>query len=149
AQGWGEAGRASGMAAMRDGARVIAVQNRCKVDGAHAVGTLVHPAGAAATPRQPRARLADVDALERSRGDLKDIRGGALLPMLRRGVDASEVRADIVGLNALGSDLNERTVPGYVRSGTHQGKRKILVEGANLAETTEGAALADRNARAL
>src|SRR5690606_24022921 len=64
-------------------------------------------------------------------------------------VDASEVRADIVGLNALGSVLNERTVPGYVRSGTHQGKRKILVEGANLAETTEGAALADRNARAL
>jgi glutamate dehydrogenase/leucine dehydrogenase len=60
-------------------------------------------------------------------------------------MDASQVRADIVGVNALGSVLNDKTVPAYVASGTHQGKRKIIAEGANLAETSEGARLLDRH----
>src|SRR5690606_14266938 len=50
---------------------------------------------------------------------------------------------------ALGSVLTEETVPQYVRSGTHAGGRKVIVEGANLAPTAGGARLIDQNARSM
>jgi glutamate dehydrogenase/leucine dehydrogenase len=144
-QGWGEVGRAFGLAAMRDGARVIGVQEIWTVGGQKVAGVLVHPDGAAAKPRAIRAWLEAVDAARRPGEDLATFQGGALLSHLKRGVDAAEVRADIVGVNALGRVLNDRTVPAYVASGTHHGGRKIIVEGANLAETREGARLADHH----
>ncbi|HLU67388.1 MAG TPA: hypothetical protein VKZ63_13980, partial [Kofleriaceae bacterium] len=149
AQGWGEVGRAFGMAAVKDGARVIAVQNLWTVNGKKVAGTLLHPRGAEATPREVRAWLADIDAAVSSGQDLASFKGGVLEKTLRPGLDASQVRADIVGLNALGSVLTEETVPQYVRSGTHAGGRKVIVEGANLAQTAGGARLIDQNARSM
>ncbi len=139
AQGWGEVGRAFGMAAVKDGARVIAIQNLWKVDGKMVAGTLFHPLGARARPAQVKAWLAEVDALIASGQDIGAFEGGRLAGQLQPGVDASDVRADIVGVNALGNVLTEKTVPRYVESGTHQGRRKVLVEGANLAESAGGA----------
>ncbi|HEU5059806.1 MAG TPA: hypothetical protein VFU21_24915 [Kofleriaceae bacterium] len=139
AQGWGEVGRAFGMAAVRDGARVIAIQNLWNVGGKQVPGTLVHPLGARARPRQVKAWLADVDRFLASRQDIATFEGGRLAGQLQVGLDASEIRADIVGLNALGNVLTEETVPRYAASGTHRASRKILVEGANLAETEGGA----------
>jgi len=140
AQGWGEVGRAFGMAAVKDGARVIAIQNLWKVDGKQVPGTLFHPLGEKAKPAQVKAWLADVDAFIASGQDIGSFEGGRLAGMFRPGVDAADVRADIVGVNALGGVLTEKTIPRYVDSGTHQkGVRKILVEGANLAESAGGA----------
>ena len=139
AQGWGEVGRAFGMAAVKDGARVIAIQNLWKVDGKMVAGTLMHPLGDKARPAQVKAWLAEVDALIASGQDIGAFEGGRLAGQLQLGVDAADVRADIVGVNALGNVLTEKTVPRYVDSGTHAGRRKILVEGANLAETAGGA----------
>jgi glutamate dehydrogenase/leucine dehydrogenase len=139
AQGWGEVGRAFGMAAVKDGARVIAIQNLWKVDGKQVPGILFHPLGAKAKPAQIKAWLADVDAFIASGQDIKSFQNGKLAGSFKPGVDASEVRADIVGVNALGGVLTEKTIPRYATSGTHQGQRKILVEGANLAESAGGA----------
>ncbi len=139
AQGWGEVGRAFGMAAVKDGARVIAIQNLWKVDGKQVAGTLFHPLGDKAKPAQVKAWLADVDAFIASGQDIGSFQGGRLAGSFKPGVDAADVRADIVGVNALGGVLTEKTVPRYVDSGTHQGKRKVLVEGANLAESAGGA----------
>jgi glutamate dehydrogenase/leucine dehydrogenase len=149
AQGWGEVGRAFGMAAVKDGARVIAIQNLWKVDGKQVAGTLVHPLGASAKPIQVKAWLADVDALIASGQDIGSFEGGRMASQLQPGVDASDLRADIVGLNALGNVLTEKTVPRYVSSGTHAGRRKVLVEGANLAESEGGAEKIDRAKDAL
>ena len=80
-----------------------------------------------------------MDALIASGQDIGAFEGGRLAGQLQLGVDAADVRADIVGVNALGNVLTEKTVPRYVDSGTHAGRRKILVEGANLAETAGGA----------
>jgi glutamate dehydrogenase/leucine dehydrogenase len=92
-----------------------------------------------------RSWLAEVESLRASGRDLSSYKGGALLRHFKQGQDASQVRADIVGINALGGVLNKTTVPAYVRSGTHQGRRKILAEGANLAETSVGARKLDRH----
>jgi len=145
AQGWGEVGRAFGMAAVSNGARVVGIQEVWKVKGKKVVGTLLNPAGAGAKPRQVKQWLADVDAMRASGKDLASFKGGTLLKHFKAGMDASAVKADIVGINALGNVLNKKTVPVYVKSGTHQGRRKILAEGANLAETSAGARLLDRH----
>lgn len=143
AQGWGEVGRAFGMAAVKDGARVIAIQNLWKVNGKQVAGTLFHPLGDKAKPAQVKAWLAEVDAFIASGQDIGSFQGGALAEHFKPGVDAADVRADIVGVNALGGVLTEKTIPRYVDSGTHQGARKILVEGANLAESAGGARAID------
>ena len=145
AQGWGEVGRAFGMAAVKNGARVVGIQEVWKVNGHKVVGTLLNPAGAGARPKQVKQWLADVDAMRASGKDLASFKGGALLKQFKPGLDASAVKADIVGINALGNVLTSKTVPVYVKSGTHQGRRKILAEGANLAETSAGARLLDRH----
>ncbi len=145
AQGWGEVGRAFGMAAVKNGARVVGIQEVWKVNGKKVVGTLLNPGGAAAKPRQVKQWLADVDAMRAKGEDLASFKGGTLLQHFKAGMDASKVKADIVGVNALGNVLNSKTVPAYVKSGTHQGRRKILAEGANLAETSDGARLLDRH----
>ena len=147
AQGWGEVGRAFGLAAVANGARVVGIQELWQVNGRKVVGTLLHPAGAGARPRQVKQWLAEVDSLRSAGKDLASYKGGALLKHFKEGLDASAVKADIVGINALGNVLNKKTVPAYARSGTHQGRRKILAEGANLAETSEGARLLDRHQR--
>lgn len=144
AQGWGEVGRAFGMSALKDGARVVAIQELWQVNGQKVVGTLHNPFGAKAKPRQVKSWLAEVDALRASGQDLSRYEGGKLLKHFVPGQDASAVRADIVGINALGGVLNRKTVPAYVRSGTHHGRRKILSEGANLAQTYRGARLLDK-----
>jgi glutamate dehydrogenase/leucine dehydrogenase len=161
AQGWGEVGRAFGLAALRDGARVTAIQEIWNVGGKRVAGTLLYPGSNSVSPqRRPRREdrtprnsrpaqlkkwIAEVDALRASGEDLRTYRGGRFAAQLREGLDASQLRADIVGVNALGGVLSERTVPAYLASGTHQGKRKIIVEGANLAETAEGARLLDKH----
>lgn len=139
AQGWGEVGRAFGLAAVKDGARVIAIQNLWKVNGKNVAGTLFHPLGEKARPAQVKAWLADVDAFIASGQDLGSFQGGKLAGFFQPGVDAADVRADIIGVNALGGVLTEKTIPRYIDAGTHQGRRKILVEGANLAESAGGA----------
>jgi glutamate dehydrogenase/leucine dehydrogenase len=144
AQGWGEVGHAFGIAAMKDGARVIAIQNLWKVDGKQVAGTLFHPMGEKARPAQVKAWLNEVDAFIASGQDIGSFEGGRLAGFFKPGADAADVRADIVGVNALGGVLTEKTVPRYVKSGTHQGKRKVLVEGANLAESAGGARKIDR-----
>lgn len=144
-QGWGEVGRAFGHAAATNGARVVAIQELWNVGGRKVAGTLFNPAGSRSKPAQVKQWLAEVDAVRRSGQDLKQYAGGKLLAHFKAGMDASAVKADIVGLNAMGNVLNKDTVPAYVRSGTHQARRKILVEGANLAETREGARLLDRH----
>jgi glutamate dehydrogenase/leucine dehydrogenase len=149
AQGWGEVGRAFGMAAVKDGARVIAIQELWNVGGKKVAGILHHPLGALAKPRHVRRWIAEVEAARASGEDLRSYQGGRLMPYFRAGQDASAVRCDIVGINALGNMLNKKTVPAYVRSGTHHGRRKILAEGANLAQTADGARLLDRHASRL
>jgi glutamate dehydrogenase len=144
AQGWGEVGRAFGLAALRDGARVVAIQEIWNVGGKKVGGVLLNPA-AAPKPGQTAKWIAEVEALRASGQDVLTYQGGRFATQLRVGMDASQVRADVVGVNALGSVLTDKTVPAYLASGTHQGKRKILAEGANLAETTEGARLLDRH----
>jgi len=146
AQGWGEVGQAFGRSAVADGARVIAIQELWNIAGGKVGGILHHPLGATAKPRQVKQWLAEVEALRGSGQDLSTYNGGKLMRHFKQGQDASAVRADIVGINAMGNVLNRDTVPAYVRSGSHQGKRKILAEGANLAETREGARLLDRHA---
>jgi hypothetical protein len=137
------------MAAVRDGARVIAIQNLWKMNGTQVAGTLFHPLREKATPEQIKAWLADVDALIASGKDIQSFQGGELAAHLEVGRDAADVRADIIGVNALGGVLTEKTIPRYVHSGTHHGKRKILVEGANLAESAGGARAIDRAKGAL
>jgi glutamate dehydrogenase/leucine dehydrogenase len=149
AQGWGEVGRAFGMSALKDGARVIAIQELWNVGGQKVAGTLHHPLGAAAKPRHVRKWIAEVEAMRTSGQDLRTYQGGRLMRFFKAGQDASAVRCDIVGINALGNVLNRDTVPAYVRSGTHHGRRKILSEGANLAQTAAGARLLDRHASRL
>jgi glutamate dehydrogenase len=144
AQGWGEVGRAFGLAALRDGARVIAIQEIWNVGGKKVAGTLVFP-GKNPKPAQIKAWLGEVETLRASGQDLKTYAGGRYASSFREGLDASQVKADIVGVNALGGVLSDKTVPRYLASGTHQGRRKIIVEGANLAETREGAKLLDRH----
>jgi glutamate dehydrogenase len=140
AQGWGEVGRAFGLAALRDGARVIAIQEIWQVGGKKVPGVL-HSSGT--TPKQIKQWLAEVETLRQSGGDLLTYKGGLLAKHFKAGMDAAQVKADVVGVNALGNVLSEQTVPAYVASGTHHGKRKIIVEGANLAETAGGAKLLD------
>jgi glutamate dehydrogenase (NAD(P)+) len=146
AQGWGEVGRAFGLAAVRDGARVIAIQEIWNVGGNKVPGVLLNPAvGKELKPAQVKRWIQEVEALRASGQDLLTYQGGRFARQLRQGMDASQVRSDIVGVNALGSVLNDKTVPAYVASGTHQGRRKIIAEGANLAETSDGARLLDRH----
>jgi glutamate dehydrogenase (NAD(P)+) len=144
AQGWGEVGRAFGLAAQQDGARVIAIQEIWNVGGKKVAGVL-HFTGKTSKSSETSTWLKEVDTLRQSGQDLLTYHGGRLASSLRPGMDAAEVRADIVGVNAMGSVLNETSVPRYVQSGTHQGRRKILTEGANLAETAEGARLLDHH----
>ncbi len=144
AQGWGEVGRGFGMAAAREGARLIAIEELWNVGGERVAGTLVHPKGERATAAEVTEWLGQIEEARRTGADLREFRGGSLLGQLRRGVGLSTVKLDIVGFNALGGVLNERSVPELVESGTHQGRRKIIVEGANLAQTVEGAAALDR-----
>jgi len=149
AQGWGEVGQAFGRSAVNDGARVIAIQELWNVGGQKVAGILHHPLGAKAKPRHVRAWLAEVEAVRASRQDLRTYQGGKLMGHFKAGQDASAVRCDIVGINALGNVLNKKTVPAYLHSGTHHGRRKILAEGANLAETAAGARLLDRHSKKL
>lgn len=143
-QGWGEVGRAFGLAAVKNGARIIAVQELWNVAGKKVVGTLLNPYGANAKPRQVKAFVADVEALKRSGEDIQTFEGGRLAKFLRKDLDIAAVKADIVGNNAMGNVLNEKSVPMSVKAGTHQGRRRIHVEGANLAETAGGASLIDK-----
>lgn len=147
AQGWGEVGRAFGLAAVRDGAKLIAIQELWKVGGEMVPGLLVHPKGERATAAEVREWLGQVEELRRSGGDLRSFEGGRLHEHFRRGLEVSSVKLDIVGYNAMGGSLNERTVPELARSGTTAGRRKIVVEGANLAETAAGAEALDRLSR--
>ena len=149
AQGWGEVGRAFGQAAVRDGAVLLGVEELWTVDGKRVAGTLRNPYGDHATPKQVRAFMADVDAARSSGKGLDAWEGGRLLAHLDGGKGVDHYRADIVGMNAMGDVLNDKSVPRLVASGTHQGQRKIIVEGANLAETTEGARLLDHHRGAL
>jgi glutamate dehydrogenase/leucine dehydrogenase len=142
-QGWGEVGKGFGMAAVREGSRVIAIQELWFVDGQMRPGMLVHPKGANATLAEVQAWLADVETARAGKHDLKTYKNGELGRHFKPGGDVSALKVDIVGYNALGQVLNEKTVPELERSGTHQGKRKIITEGANLAETAEGARLLD------
>ena len=144
AQGWGEVGRAFGLAALRDGARLVGIQEVWNVGSQKVLGTLEVP-GARPRPAAIKKWLTEVDALRASGADLRTYQGGRFLAQLRQGADASQLRADIVGVNALGGVLSESTVPAFLASGTHAGKRKIIVEGANLAETAAGARLLDRH----
>jgi glutamate dehydrogenase len=144
AQGWGEVGRAFGEAALRDGARVVGVQELWNVGGQRVIGTLEIPGGNA-KPAAIKRWLAEVDTLRAANADLRTYQGGRYLKQLRQGTDASQLRADIVGVNALGGTLSESTVPQYLASGTSHGRRKIIVEGANLAETAGGARLLDQS----
>lgn len=145
AQGWGEVGRAFGQAALKDGARVIAIQELWNVGGKATVGMLLHPKGARAKPKEIRRWLDEVETFRGSGKDIYAYQGGRLAKHFVKGMDASSVRADIVGINALGGVLNGGTVPAYLESGTHQGKVKILAEGANLAQTGKGSVLLDRH----
>ena len=144
-QGWGEVGKGFGMAAVREGSRVIAIQELWLLDGEMRPGLLQHPKGANATHAEVEAWLKDVEALRAGKHDLRSFKGGELASHFKLNGDVSTLKVDIVGYNALGQVLNERTVPELSRSGTHQGKRKIITEGANLAETAEGARLLDRH----
>jgi glutamate dehydrogenase len=144
-QGWGEVGRAFGLAAVKDGARIVAIQEVWNVGGKKVVGTLRHPLGAKAKPAQIKAWLADVDALRSSGADIRSFKGGKLSKQLDTKLDIAQVKADIVGNNALGNVLTEKTVPQSIKAGTHHGKRRIHVEGANLAETAGGAKLIDKH----
>jgi glutamate dehydrogenase (NAD(P)+) len=143
AQGWGEVGRAFGEAALRDGVKIVAIEEMWKVGDKMVPGVLMNPNGEGTTPKQTAAWLASVNIARASGEDLLTTQGGRFAGSFKRGVGAATLRADIVGVNALGDVLNKDTVPAYVESGTHQGHRKIIVEGANLAETTEGARLLD------
>jgi glutamate dehydrogenase/leucine dehydrogenase len=163
AQGWGEVGRAFAMSAIKDGARVIAIQNLFYVNGETVAGMLEHPKGDNAPFKEAKDWAMKVDAYltyaEKAKRkairdgkpipkdvDLAHYKGGELAKGFTKDKDASEVRADIVGLNALGNVITTKTVKRYVKSGTTNGMRKILTEGANLAETKSGARRADRNA---
>ena len=147
AQGWGEVGRAFGLAALRDGARLIALQELWRVGDKMEPGLLVHPKGARATAAEVREWIGQVEELRKSGADLRTFEGGRLFEHFRRGAEVSSVKLDIVGYNAMGGALNERTVPELARSGTTAGRRKIVVEGANLAETAAGARALDRLSR--
>ncbi|MCK5798237.1 MAG: Glu/Leu/Phe/Val dehydrogenase [Deltaproteobacteria bacterium] len=144
-QGWGEVGQAFGMAALKDGARIVAIQNRWILDGKKVVGTLLSPYGAKARPAQVKAWIAEVNAFRQSGENIRSFKGGKLFPYLHTDLDISQVKADIVGNNALGNVLSEKTVPQTIKAGTHAGRRRIHVEGANLAETAGGAKLIDQN----
>ncbi|MBL4845610.1 MAG: Glu/Leu/Phe/Val dehydrogenase, partial [Planctomycetes bacterium] len=143
-QGWGEVGKGFGMAAVREGSRVIGIQELWFVDGEMRPGLLQHPKGANATQAEVEAWLKDVEALRAGKHDLKTFKNGEMAKQFTLNGDVSKMKVDIVGYNALGQVLNESTVPELAGSGTHQGKRKIITEGANLAETAEGARLLDR-----
>jgi glutamate dehydrogenase/leucine dehydrogenase len=145
AQGWGEVGRAFGEAAARDGARVIGIEELWNVGGRKVAGILTHPEGDRATPAETRAWLAAVSQVRASGEDLLEAQGGRFAGAFRAATGAAQLKADIVGFNALGDVLNRDTVPQLIDSGTHQGRRKIIVEGANLAETAEGARLLDQH----
>ncbi len=142
-QGWGEVGRAFGLAAVKDGARIVAIQEVWNLGGQKVVGTLRHPLGAKAKPAQVKAWLAEVEALRSSKADLASFKGGKLAKHFDQDLDIAQVKADIVGNNALGNVLTEKTVTQSLKAGTHSGKRRIHVEGANLAETAGGAKLID------
>ncbi len=146
AQGWGEVGRACGLGAKKDGALVIAIQERWNVGGRILNGVVQFP-GTTLNSRAVNRWLNEVDALHRSGKDLLTYKGGRFASHFQEGLDSSSIRADVVGINAMGNVLNKDTVPAYIASGTHQGKRKILIEGANLAETADGAKLLDRHQR--
>ncbi len=142
-QGWGEVGRAFGMAALRDGARLIAIEELWNVGGKRVPGLLVHPKGEAATVAESKAWVDRVQAMRAQGADLRTFAGGALMKGFAPNRGATSLRVDIVGINALGGTLNKATVPDLVRSGTTSGRAKVVVEGANLAETSEGARLLD------
>ncbi|HBP17475.1 MAG TPA: hypothetical protein DEA08_06750, partial [Planctomycetes bacterium] len=144
-QGWGEVGKGFGYSALADGARLIAIQELWLVDGQLKPGLLVHPKGEAATLAESKAWLEAVEELRGGKHDLRTFRNGELLSQFKPNADVSSLKVDIVGFNALGSVLNEKTVPELLRSGTTNGQRKILTEGANLAETSEGARLLDKH----
>lgn len=143
-QGWGEVGRAFAMSALKDGARPIAIQRRWNVGGKKVVGTMLHPLGKNAKPKQIKNWINDLEEMHRSGEDVRTYKNGKFSKYFKAGLDVSDIKADIVGHNAMGNVLNKDTVPASVRAGTHQGKRRILAEGANLAQTTQGAKLIDK-----
>lgn len=159
AQGWGAVGRAFGEAARRDGALVIGIQELWTLGGKKTPGLLRFPDEAPRTPEMVNKWLDAATALRersdktRERGLPSEEIGEAKVQLGDRtyrladyfiaGQDASEIKADIVGVNAIGNVLTEKTVPVYADTGTHRGLRKVIVEGANLAETEKGTRLID------
>jgi glutamate dehydrogenase len=142
-QGWGEVGRAFGLAAVRDGARLVAIQELWNVGGERTAGILLHPKGEAASSAEVKAWVDAVEELRASGADLKTYKGGELFRSFKAGADVSTLKVDVVGYNAMGNALTESTVPALAKAGTTSGKRKVIVEGANLAETAEGARALD------
>lgn len=141
AEGWGEVGRAFGMAALRDGARIVAIQEVFTVNGERVPGVLVHPKGDKATRSEIKSWVRRVDKILRSK---QDISKTALAKQFRAHADISSVKADIDGHNARARVLTRESVRKYAEMGTHQGKRRIKAEGSNGTETSDGAAELDR-----
>lgn len=154
-QGWGEVGKAFGMALMRNQAIVIAIEERWIVDGKTLTGTLEHPKGAKATHAESMKWLGQIQDYrqqwakhmgdpKKSAPNLRTFQGGSLMKGFTQGKSVFTVKADIVGVNALGGTVTEKAVGDLLSSGTSKGKAKVYVEGANLAATTKGAAALDR-----
>jgi hypothetical protein len=129
---------------VREGSRLIGIQELWNVGGETVPGLLKHPKGEAATPAEVRAWVEAVEELRSSRGDLKTFRNGELYRSFVKNGDVSTMRVDVVGYNALGNVLTEKSVPTLAEAGPTNGKRKVIVEGANLAETAEGAKALDK-----
>ncbi|MCA9668130.1 MAG: Glu/Leu/Phe/Val dehydrogenase [Myxococcales bacterium] len=146
AQGWGEVGKAFAESAIKDGARLVAVQELFVVNGKKQAGVIELPASMQHDKQALATFKSDIDAIVSGKLDLASYNGGALLAHFKPGGDTADVKADIVGLNAMGNVLTANTVPRYVRSGTHRGKRKVLVEGANLAADAAGSRRLTRRA---
>lgn len=77
-QGWGEVGKGFGMAAVREGSRVIAIQELWMIDGEMRPGLLQHPKGANATHAEVVSWLKDVEALRAGKHDLRSFRAASL-----------------------------------------------------------------------
>ena len=154
-QGWGEVGKAFGMALVRSQAKVIAIEERWLIAGKTLTGTLEHPKGAKATHAESVKWLGQIQEYrqqwaahmrdpKKAAPNLKTFKGGELMKGFTKGKSVFTVKADIVGVNALGGTVTQKAVGNLLKSGTTNGKAKVYVEGANLAATTRGAAALDK-----
>jgi glutamate dehydrogenase/leucine dehydrogenase len=154
-QGWGEVGKAFGMALVRGQAKVIAIEERWLINGKTLTGTLEHPKGAKATHAESVKWLGQIQEFrqqwaahmgdpKKAAPNLKTFQGGELMKGFTKGKSVFTVKADIVGVNALGGTVTQKAVGDLLKSGTSKGKAKVYVEGANLAATSRGAAALDR-----